>query len=233
MYFPFYCIFNLEGFYLEIDRIFLDGNNEIEAKKMSAYMRNQFKFLGIKSPIRKKLQKEIFKEIIKPKEIDRNFVVEFFEKEYREFQYMVIDYLIKQKNFLVEKDKFLIRNLITNKSWWDTVDIISSNLLGHICKKYPNIVNEHILSWINDENMWIRRSSIIFQLRYKEDTNLEVLSKAIKDNLSDDDFFIKKAIGWALREYSKTNSDWVENFISENKLSSLSVKEAEKYIKKR
>lgn len=184
---------------MDIDRIFLDGNNEIEAKKMSAYMRNQFKFLGIKSPVRKKLQKEIFKEIIKPKEIDRGFVIEFFGKDYREFQYMVIDYLIKQKNFLMEEDIFLIRNLIINKSWWDTVDIISSNLLGHICEKYPNIVNEHILSWISDENMWIRRSSIIFQLRYKENTNLEVLSKAIKDNSLDDDFFIKKAIGWALR----------------------------------
>lgn len=217
---------------MDIDRIFLDGNNEIEAKKMSAYMRNKFKFLGIRSPIRKSLQKEIFKKIIKSKEIDRSFVIEFFGKEYREFQYMVIDYLIEQKNFLIEKDIFLIRNLIVNKSWWDTVDIISSNLLGHICKKYPNIVNDYILFWINDKNMWIRRSSIIFQLRYRKDTNIEVLGKAIKNNLWDDDFFIKKAIGWSLREYSKINSDWVENFIFENKLSPLSLREAEKYIKK-
>ena len=136
------------------------------------------------------------------------------------------------KKYFLKDDIFFIKDLIITKSWWDTVDLIASNLLGEICKKYPSLIDEQIVFWINDENMWLRRSSIIFQLRYKENTNLEILQKSIESNIDDDEFFIQKAIGWALREYSKTDYKWVLNFINNHNLSKLSKREAEKYIKR-
>lgn len=199
---------------------------------MKSYMRNKFEFLGVDSKKRKEICKYIFKNLKNSKEIDRKFVVKFFNEDYREFQYIAIDYLIKMKKYFNIEDIFLVKQLITQKSWWDTVDILSSNLVGEICKKYPSLLYDEIIFWINDENMWIRRSSIIFQLRYKTNTNLEVLEKAIDSNINDTDFFIKKSIGWALREYSKFDPDWVVNFINNRQLSKLSKREAEKYIKR-
>lgn len=217
---------------MNIDEKMFEFKNEDDAIAMSSYMRNKFKFLGIKSPKRKEIFKEIFKNFKNNKEIDKEFVVKFFNKDYREFQYIAIDYLIKMKKYFLKEDIYFIKDLIITKSWWDTVDLIASNLLGEICKKYPSLINEQIVFWINDDNMWVRRSSIIFQLRYKENTNLEILQKSIESNIDDNEFFIQKAIGWALREYSKTDYKWVLNFINNHELSKLSKREAEKYIKR-
>lgn len=217
---------------MNIDEKMFEFKNEDDAIAMSSYMRNKFKFLGIKSLKRKEIFKEIFENFKNNKEIDKEFVVKFFNKDYREFQYIAIDYLIKMKKYFLKDDIFFIKDLIITKSWWDTVDLIASNLLGQICKKYPSLIDEQIVFWINDDNMWIRRSSIIFQLRYKENTNLEILQKSIESNIDDNEFFIQKAIGWALREYSKTDYKWVLNFINNHNFSKLSKREAEKYIKR-
>lgn len=217
---------------MNINEKMFEFKNEDDAIAMSLYMRNKFKFLGIKSSKRKEIFKQIFENFKNNKEIDKEFVVKFFNKDYREFQYIAIDYLIKMKKYFLKDDIFFIKDLIITKSWWDTVDLIASNLLGEICKKYPSLIDEQIVFWINDENMWLRRSSIIFQLRYKENTNLEILQKSIESNIDDDEFFIQKAIGWALREYSKTDYKWVLNFINNHNLSKLSKREAEKYIKR-
>lgn len=217
---------------MNIDEKIFEYKNQDDAIKMSSYMRNKFKFLGIKGPKRKEIFKEIFENFKNNKEINKEFVVKFFNSDYREFQYVAIDYLIKMKRYFLKEDIYFIKDLIVRKSWWDTVDIIASNLLGEICKKYPSLIDEQIVFWVNDDNMWIRRSSIIFQLRYKENTNLEILQKSIESNIDDDEFFIQKAIGWALREYSKTDYTWVFNFINNHKLSKLSKREAEKYIKR-
>ena len=217
---------------MNIDEKMFEFKNEDDAIAMSSYMRNKFNFLGIKSPKRKEIFKEIFENFKNNKEIDKEFVVKFFNKDYREFQYIAIDYLIKMKKYFLKDDIFFIKDLIITKSWWDIVDLIASNLLGEICKKYPSLIDEQIVFWINDDNMWIRRSSIIFQLRYKENTNLEILQKSIESNIDDNEFFIQKAIGWALREYSKTDYKWVLNFINNHNLSKLSKREAEKYIKR-
>ncbi len=217
---------------MNINEKMFEFKNEDDAIAMSSYMRNKFKFLGIKSPKRKEIFKQIFENFKNNKEIDKEFVVKFFNKDYREFQYIAIDYLIKMKKYFLKEDIYFIKDLIITKSWWDTVDLIASNLLGEICKKYPSLIDEQIVFWINDENMWLRRSSIIFQLRYKENTNLEILQKSIESNIDDDEFFIQKAIGWALREYSKTDYKWVLNFINNHNLSKLSKRETEKYIKR-
>lgn len=215
---------------IDIVNVFLNNKNEENSKAMEAYLRDNFEFIGIKTPIRKELSKEFLKEKSKEVVIDKELVEELWSNEYREFQYLAIDYLIKQKKKLQREDIKLIEKLIITKSWWDSVDLIASHLVGELGNKYPDLIEEYFIKWSTNENMWLRRSAILFQLKYKEKTNTKILERVIKDNISDEDFFIRKAIGWALREYSKTNKAWVKVFIDSNQLSKLSEKEASKYL---
>lgn len=215
---------------MEIIEIFKDNKDKENAISMKKYMKDNFEFLGIKSPKRKELQKEYVKEISKDNYINYDLVSELWKQEEREFQYVAIDYLVKNKKKLVKKDIDLIENMIVTKSWWDTIDPIASNLLGELCKKYQELIDEYIIRWSTSNNMWLRRSAILFQLKYKENTDTKLLESIIQNNNEDKEFFINKAIGWILREYSKTNPQWVKEFIENNKLSKLSIKEGSKYI---
>lgn len=204
--------------------------NEKEAEKMSAYMLNKFKYIGIKTPERRKIFKNFFKEYKKEEIINWEFINKCWENEYRELQYSAIDYLKEMVKFLTEKDIPKIKKLIITKSWWDTVDGIDV-IVGETALKYPEI-NKTLIKWSKDKNIWLRRIAIDHQLLRKEKTNTELLSEIIENNLNDTEFFINKAIGWVLRDYSKTNPDWVRDFIEKNKdkMSKLSIKEASKYI---
>lgn len=218
---------------MNFDNLFekiMKHKNEKEAEKMSAYMLNKFKYIGIKTPERRKIFKNFFKEYKKGEIINWEFINKCWENEYRELQYSAIDYLKEMVKFLTEKDIPKIKKLIVTKSWWDTVDGIDV-IVGKTALKYPKI-NKTLIKWSKDKNIWLRRIAIDHQLLRKEKTNTELLSEIIENNLNDTEFFINKAIGWALRDYSKTNPDWVRNFIEKNKdkMSKLSIKEASKYI---
>lgn len=215
---------------MEIINKFEEHRNKENALAMKTYMKDKFEFLGIKSPLRKELQKEFLKNIDKKAPINKNLVKLLWNENSREFQYLAIDYLVKAKKQLQRDDIIFIEELITTKSWWDSVDTISSHLVGEICKMYPDLVDEYILKWSIDENMWLRRTSILYQLKYKENLDTKNLEKVIKVNTNDKEFFIRKSIGWALREYSKTNKEWVRSFINNNQLSNLSIKEGSKYL---
>lgn len=215
---------------MDIIRTLKENGNEEDSRYMKAYMKDNFEYLGVKTPLRRTLQKEFLKEKSKESLIDKKLVKMLWDCEYRELQYVAIDYLIKQKKKLQKEDITFIKELIVTKPWWDSVDLIASHLVGELCIKYPELVYEDILSWSKDENLWIRRTAILYQLKYKEATNTNVLEKVIKDNIEDEDFFIRKAIGWVLREYSKTNKEWVRNFVDNNNLSKLSEREASKYL---
>lgn len=209
---------------------FKTNKNEENAKYMKAYLKDKFEFLGIKAPLRKELQKDILSNIDKKAPIDKDLVIFLWNQEYREFQYLAIDYLIKKKKMLEKEDIEFLEELIITKSWWDTVDLIDSHLVGEICKMHPELIESHILNWSKSENLWLRRTSILYQLKYKEKVDIDVLSNVICSNLNDTDFFIKKAIGWILREYSKTNTLWVKDFVENHNLSPLSKREASKYL---
>ena len=157
------------------------------------------------------------------------FIHKCFDMPEREFQYLAIDYMEKVIDLFKADDIFRIEELLVKKSWWDSVDAINK-ILGHIAMKYPQLKEDTISRWIKSDNIWLVRISIIFQLKYKEKTDTEFLSKAIKYNSGTKEFFIDKAIGWALREYSKTNKEWVRDFIENNQLSKLSIREGSKYI---
>lgn len=211
--------------------LFEANRNEANADSMKKYLRDQFEFLGIKTPERKELLKQFYQEsgILKtPFQLD--FVLALWEKEEREYQYAALSYLEKSVKKL-EKDAMpLFERLITTKSWWDTVDTIAPKLVGHITATYPDVVSSKIDGWAISDNIWLRRAAILFQLKYKKNMDEALLFRYIKENAHEKEFFIQKAIGWALREYSKTNPQSVKKFIEQQPLASLSVREGSKYI---
>lgn len=212
-----------------IIELFYNNRNEELAVPMAKYMKNMFPFLGIKTPERKELYKEFINERKKDTEVDWEFINKCFDLPEREFQYLAISYMNAVKKLFNINDMGRIEGLITYKSWWDSIDSISPTV-GFICLEYPNIKYDVIDKWIFSENIWLKRVSILFQLKYKEKTDTEFLTKAIINNSNTSEFFINKAIGWAPREYSKTDKNWVKDFINHNELPKLSVKEGSKYL---
>ena len=208
--------------------ILRENKNEINKYPMEKYMKNKFVFLGIKTPERKNLCKEYFK-YIKKQDFSWNIFNFLWRQNEREFQYIAIDYLKLMKNEINKNDLDTIKKYILDKSWWDSVDAFHI-IVNHLGLKY-NIYDE-MIEWSLNINFWLRRMSIIHQLHRKEDTDINLLEKTIKNNLNSNEFFINKAIGWALRDYSKTNSKWTKNFIDLNKdnLNKLSIKEGSKYL---
>ena len=146
----------------------------------------------------------------------------------RELQYAAMDVLDKSKKYLNLTHLEAIEHLVTTKSWWDTVDHIAAHYIGEIWKKNDKKSQQSFCEeWIDSGNLWKQRCTIIYQLKYKEETDFEILKFSIFGTLDNKDFFIRKAAGWALREYSKVRPEEVKAFVEENKfqLSSLTVKE--------
>lgn len=207
--------------------------NDENAFHMEKYMRNQFMFLGIKTPLRKNLTQQFFKETkIKEEDFQPEFVRSLWQSIEREYQYVAMDYIGLSLKKLRKEDLFLLEELITTKSWWDTADMLAQKAVGKIASDHPEVISEIIEEWNKSENMWLQRSALLFQLKYKEHTDEKLLYRFINDHASSKEFFIQKAIGWVLREYSKTNPDSVKQFISRNQLAKLSVREGSKYLTK-
>ena len=215
----------------------VDLLGEIEAAKdpekagsMEAYMRHQFPFLGIAGPKRNALYKKYFPSAKKTRVIDWDFVDTCWEKEPREYQYVAANYLKAMQSYLTKDDLPKLERLVVTKSWWDTVDILD-RVIGSLVADHSKL-EEVILKWSLSDNIWLRRVAIDHQLLRKEKTDVRLMEKILLNNLDQSEFFINKAIGWALRDYSKTNPEWVESFIEKNKerMAELSIKEASKYL---
>ncbi|NEU31799.1 DNA alkylation repair protein [bacterium LRH843] len=221
--------------YVELVVNEFDSNrNEQNKAPMKKYMRDKFEFLGIRSPQRKLLSSSLMKEIgCLPREQMIEFVKQLWELPEREYQYFAMDYVYKFKKILTREDIELLRYLITTKSWWDTVDLLASNCAGYLFQTFPDLIDEYAKNWATDENLWLRRTAILFQLKYKDKTDQELLFQVIEENADDPLFFIRKGIGWALREYSKTSPSAVIEFVHTHQLSNLSRREALKYLNKK
>ncbi|MCL1880411.1 MAG: DNA alkylation repair protein [Actinomycetia bacterium] len=201
--------------------------NPEQAKRMSAYMRNHFAFLGIETPKRRKLCREFLKS---QKSVDWGFVFECWQQPEREYQYLAVDCLAKLKGQLTAADIPNLERLTTSKSWWDTVDALDM-VVGDIALRHEE-VNATLLQWSSDENIWLRRCAIDHQRGRKNKTNTVLLEQILLNNFGQSEFFINKAIGWSLRDFSKTDPDWVRQFIDKHKenMSPLSVREGSKYL---
>lgn len=211
---------------------FEKNSNTENAFAMAKYMKNHFPFFGVKTEGRRLIFKTIWKE--NQKEVTENARIiawELFKKPQRELHYCGIEILIKElKKKYKKEDIQLIEKLIVTNSWWDSVDTIAKHLLGQYLLEHPSETEKVIERFSNSENMWLNRSAIIFQLGYKQKTNFDLLKSECDKHKNSNEFFIQKAIGWALREYTKTNPEAVKNYVNNTNLKNLSQKEALKHI---
>jgi 3-methyladenine DNA glycosylase AlkD len=225
-------VFKTMHFLSQLENAFIEKSNTENSIAMSKYMRNRFDFFGIKTPERRQLLKTIWKENEQEVAANaRSLAALLFEKRQREFHYCAIEILRKELyNNYKKEDTKLIEKLITTNSWWDTVDNISKNILGQYLTEFPDCTAATISKFSNSDNMWLNRSVILFQLGYKDKTDFDLLKAISVKHKSSSEFFIQKAIGWALREYAKTNPKAVKKFVTTNNLKPLSRKEALKNL---
>ena len=213
-----------------IDKFEANRNEEI-AGPMAAYLKGHFPFLGIKSPMRKQLLKEHFAECTLP-EPEQLFeeAWKLYHLPEREYQYAAIALIEKMKKQLTPADFPVLLEFIETKSWWDSVDSIAPHFVGQLVKMDREYGEKIMLEWSLSDNMWTNRAAILHQLKFKQETNTELLFQIIKQHTDSKEFFIQKAIGWALREYAKTNPEVVKNFVAWEALKPLSKREALKHL---
>ena len=213
-----------------IERFEAHRNEEL-AGPMEAYMKNRFPFLGIKSPLRKELMREQFTEYELPE--PKDLFVEawkLYNMPEREYQYAAISLIEKMRKHLTVEDYSTLREFIETKSWWDSVDAIAPAFVGNIVMMDRALGERTMLEWSDADNMWVNRAAILHQLKFKDDTDVDLLFRIISQHADSGEFFIQKAIGWVLREYAKKDAVAVRTFVNENKLKPLSRREALKHI---
>lgn len=222
---------NSSPYITELVQMFQENADSDKAVKMSAYMKNRFPFFGIQSPERKQIIRTYLNQNGYPSLEDiEDITKQLWQLPQRELHYAAQE-IVSHKRYINQPNfPSLMEYLIIHRSWWDTVDYIASNIAGPWFLKNTAYIIPITDKWVNSNNMWLQRSAMLFQLKYKHATNEELLFKYADQLSKEKDFFIRKAIGWALREYAKTNPEAVKSFIQHHPLSPLSIKEALKSI---
>ena len=203
------------------------------AVEMKAYLRNQFEFLGIQTPTRRSIYKDLPKLPKDPQYILK-IANELWVKPEREYRYVACDLLIKNAKVFNLNDLPAFKKLLQKDSWWETVDSLSSAISDIVLnEKINNRESQHTMDeWLLDSDFWVRRSAMIHQLGWKKHTDSDRLMQYALTLAPESEFFIRKAIGWAFRDYAKCNPAFVQNFMHLNKsvFSNLTVKEATKNL---
>lgn len=198
---------------------------------MAKYMKGQFDFFGVKSP----LCKEILASLVKkhrPSDKQKLLLLvnALWNEPERELQFFACNLLIHNIRILSPEDLPFLLSLAIRKSWWDTIDTLATRIIGPILLSDPTHHKRISKQWIHDPIFWIQRIALLYQLKWKSETTPEHIFALIRHVADEKEFFIRKAIGWILREYSKTNANAVQRFIKETELSPLSRREALKWL---
>lgn len=211
------------------DQFQLTGNPALR-EPMARYMRDQFIFVGLKTPERKLQAKELIKQ---SKGVTTSELLDgintLYQRPEREYQYVAIDVMVANVKRLSFADLQELAQLVTQKAWWDSVDALRKGF-GDYIQIHPDEKRQVFELFNGKQNFWLRRVAITLQLMEKERTDTQMLTAAILPDLATPEFFIQKAIGWALRNYSKVNPQWVTTFIAAYELSRLAVSEGSKYL---
>lgn len=221
--------------YDEIQSRLKANQNPEYAVPMKQYMRNKFDCYGIQSPKRKEIISD-FKPAFRSLNQGQmqRLVTLLWEEKHRESQYvgmLALDGNIKRYN---ESFIHFLESLITTKSWWDSVDWLAANGVGVHLQNYPKLRPVYPRKWIASSNIWLQRTAIIFQLKYKEETDFKMIKEFILQKVGIKEFFIQKACGWALRQHSRIDPDGVVQFVeSHPELSTLCKTEALKWLKRK
>lgn len=208
-----------------------ERSNLERAAKMKAYMRDKFEFFGIMATERKEIAKPYFLKENRPDVDDlKGIVLTLWDVERREVQQLAMELVEKYKKELNATHFELLEKMIIKKSWWDTVDYIAATLVGNLVRRFPEEGKKWIEKWRYSGNMWLVRTTMIFQLKYRDEVDEDLLFSIIRENSEDKEFFIRKAIGWALRQYGREMPDRVRWFVDNHELSGLSRREALKHL---
>jgi 3-methyladenine DNA glycosylase AlkD len=211
----------------------VDAADPAKSLAMAAYMKTEMPFYGVQNSARKAILRSLVREFpAESFDVYESHVRALWAEPHREEKYLAIGYARAWRDFIRIESVPLYRDLIVEGAWWDFVDELATQLIGKVLFDNRTIVEPTIREWMDSEDLWLRRVSIICQLRHKEATDTSLLSDACLANVRDKDFFIRKAIGWALREYAKTNPDWVRRFVTDHgaAMAPLSVREATKHL---
>ncbi len=214
--------------------VFREAADPERAVGAAAYMKNNFEFFGIPAPLRQSIVREALREQGLPEAADMAMIVrKLWSLPQREFQYAAMDISQRMVRKVDEHSIVWHEECIVQKSWWDTVDYLAARIVGPHFVRFPEQRLKTVHRWIGADNMWLNRTAIIFQLGYKANTDLRLLEQAILPHRGSKEFFLRKAIGWALRQYSYTDADYVQRFVERVELHPLSVREALKGIRRR
>lgn len=212
----------------QLEALFRQQADPELAGPMAAYLRGQFPFLGIRTPERRALLAEFVADNGLPSEDQlAPLVRELWEIGEREFCYAAFDLMKRARKLWAESLGETLEWCVVNRSWWDTVDALP---VGDFFQRFPNEKRKRLPRWRKAGNIWLRRSAILFQLTYKEKTDFSLLGEIISENIGSGEFFIDKAIGWALRQHARTDPDAVRSFVARTQLSPLSRREALKHL---
>ncbi|MDN5217127.1 DNA alkylation repair protein [Fulvivirgaceae bacterium BMA12] len=201
------------------------------ASEQRTYLRSRFTCYGLKTVERRAIQEPfLMKEFLPTKDEMTEIVKILWQKPPREYHYFSQELACKYVKQLEKRDITLFELMVTHQSWWDTVDFIANKLMGAYFETYPEQRDQYIEKWLKSKNIWLQRSALLFQLRYKAHLDTALLSFVINSLLHSKEFFINKAIGWILREYSRTDPKWVIDFVNNTALAPLSKREALRLI---
>jgi 3-methyladenine DNA glycosylase AlkD len=203
-----------------------------KAKEMQAYMRTDQPFYGVQSQARREILKKASAQFrINSREEWESVILELWSGKTREEMYLALGIAERFKTYRTQEAWSLFEKLVHSATNWDTLDSIAILLIGDLVYKNRALEGD-LKKWRNSENFWVRRASLLAHLKHKKNTNRSLLAETILLLAHEKEFFIRKAIGWVLREYAKTDCEWVKNFVknNEDKLSSLSKREALKNI---
>ena len=211
--------------------LFQENADPVQAGPMKKYMRDQFEYLGIKSPQFKVLFKDFLDQYGLPSVFILDAIVhDLWNLPQREFQYLAVGFVERLGNQLPAEFIRTIEYMIVNKSWWDTVDSIAGDTVGDYFRRFPDVREKYLPNWRTSDNLWLKRTTILFQLGYKKETDFDLLCEIIQENLNSKEFFINKAIGWSLRQYARVNPKAVKKFVKAIPLHPLSRREAMKHL---
>jgi 3-methyladenine DNA glycosylase AlkD len=208
--------------------------NPTRAAAMKAYMKSTMSYRGINMPEVRAITRRVFDDAPMTCDEWRDTVLRLWRgARYREERYVAQILLehTRHRDCLSPRDMPMLEEMVVTGAWWDLVDELAP-VIGELLRRHPKQMRPLMRRWSTDHDLWKRRVSIICQLKFKRDTDLELLYANIEPNLTDRDFFIRKAIGWALRQYAWTDPDEVARYVrsNESRLSGLSKREAMKNI---
>jgi len=214
-----------------LDHAFLAAHDPVAAREMRSYMRDQFTFVGIQNAARTAIARDAFSGLGHPSVHDLiTFAHACWARTERDYQYVAAKHLRRHVRVLPASAIDDLRALVVTKSWWDTVDELARNVVGPLVLAHPELVSV-MDEWIDDPDIWLARTAILHQCTYKGATDPDRLFRYCLRRSADTEFFLRKAIGWALRDYSKVDDAAVRSFVAahDSELSGLSRREALRY----